>query len=316
MRTPGSLGVLATVAAVLGFCAAADAVVNIQNVGAGARSAALGNSFVAVADDGDAVFYNPAGVAQMEGRQVAYTNVSLLFQGIEGDDLGQHVASYVMPLGTKLGMGLGYERIGSDLMSENGAFLSLGYRATSALSLGVNAKYLFWSVGDIPADATTGAEDPLSNSSAGAIGVDVGVLWKTPFWGVQLGAMAKNVNKPNVAKTDVPGDSDAGALPMDVSVGASYRIGGVSLVTVEWAGRDVGGDELDSRLVVGGETELLQGLQLRAGGSKLFQEDASGDVNAGLGYSFNSVHFDYGYHIPLDLTETDGAHRFSFAYRF
>ena len=46
----------------LAFTTAADAVVNIQNTGAGARSMAMGNSFVAIADDGDAVFANPAGV--------------------------------------------------------------------------------------------------------------------------------------------------------------------------------------------------------------------------------------------------------------
>ena len=34
----------------------ANAVVNIQNVGAGARSASFGNSYVAIADDADAVF--------------------------------------------------------------------------------------------------------------------------------------------------------------------------------------------------------------------------------------------------------------------
>ncbi|MEW6755794.1 MAG: hypothetical protein AB1505_33175, partial [Candidatus Latescibacterota bacterium] len=86
----------------------ADAVVNIQNVGSGARSAALGNSFVAVADDPSAVFENPAGVGLQGRRQVAYTNVSLFFGGIEGDDLGQHVVSYVQPLGSRLGIGLGY----------------------------------------------------------------------------------------------------------------------------------------------------------------------------------------------------------------
>jgi len=76
----------------------AEAVANIQNLGAGARSAALGNAFVAVADDGDAVFANPAGLGQVSGRQVAYTNVSLLYSGIDGDNLGQHVASYAQPL--------------------------------------------------------------------------------------------------------------------------------------------------------------------------------------------------------------------------
>ena len=126
---------------------ASDGVVNIQNVGSGARAQGLGNSFVAVADNADAVFANPAGLGQVSQRQVSYTNVSLLYAGIEGDDLGQHVVSYAQPLGDKLGLGLGYERIGSSLMSENGAFVSLSYQVERRLQVGLSAKYLFWSVG-------------------------------------------------------------------------------------------------------------------------------------------------------------------------
>ena len=77
------------------------------------------------------------------------------------------------------------------------------------------------------------------------------------------------------------------------------------------------GEEVDHRLVVGGETRLVEGLMLRAGGSRMFEEDATGDLNAGLGYRWGKqLLFDYSYHIPLDLTETDGAHRFSFGYEF
>jgi long-subunit fatty acid transport protein len=294
--------------------AASEAVVNIQNVGAGARSSALGNSFVAIADDADAVFANPAGLSQIGNKQLSYTNVSLFFGGIEGDDLGQHVVSYVQPLGSKLGLGLGYERIGSELMSENGAFLSLSYKVSKTLNLGLTTKYLFWSVGDIPAD--NGRADPLSNQSAGNVGVDLGAMWKSPFKGAQLGLLLKNLNQPNVAKGSVPGDSDAGKLPMDVHLGVAYQVNPSSLVSVQYVLRDVSGDESDSRLVLGGETKLVEGLMLRAGGSKIFEDEATGDLNAGLGYQWNKLQFDYGYHIPLDLTETNGAHRFSFAYGF
>jgi hypothetical protein len=284
-------------------------VVNIQSLGASARSAALGNAFVAVADNGDAVFANPAGLATVKGRTLAYTNVSLLFSGIDGDNLGQHVASFTQPLGSKMMLGLGYERIGSDLMSENGAFLSLGYQMSRNLQLGLTSKYLFWSVDDFdPAD-------PLSGESAGAIGVDLGVLWTTPVQGARLGVMLKNVNKPNVA-ADKAGTlpSGAGELPMDLAVGVSFNIEN-SLVSVQWATRDFTGDSSENRLIVGGETTLVQGLLLRAGGSRIFEDDASGDLNAGLGYKWNQVLFDYGYHIPLDLTETNGSHRFSLAWQ-
>ena len=293
---------------------ASDGVVNIQNVGSGARAQGLGNSFVAVADNSDAVFANPAGLGQVSSRQVAYTNVSLLYAGIEGDDLGQHVVSYAQPLGDKLGLGLGYERIGSSLMSENGAFVSLSYQVQRRLQVGVSAKYLFWSVGSIPDD--DGRADPLSNQSAGNVGLDLGLLWQSPVQGAQVGVLLKNINQPNVAYGEVAGDADAGALPMDVHVGVGYRLSGQSLVSIQYVRRDLTGEGSEDGLVVGGETQLVEGLLLRAGGRRLLTEDAGGGLNAGLGYQWNQLVFDYAYDIGLDLTETNGAHRFSFAYEF
>ena len=292
---------------------ASEGVVNIQNVGSGARAQGLGNSFVAIADNADAVFANPAGLGQVSQRQVSYTNVSLLYAGIEGDDLGQHVVSYAQPLGEKMGLGLGYERIGSSLMSENGAFVSLSYQVERRLQVGLSAKYLFWSVGAIPDD--DGRPDPLSNQSAGNVGVDLGLLWQSPVQGAQVGVLLKNLNQPNVAYGEVAGDEDAGALPMDVHVGVGYRLSSQSLVSIQYVRRDVTG-EGENGLVVGGETQLVEGLLLRAGGRRLLDEDAGGGLNAGLGYQWNQLVFDYAYDIGLDLTETNGAHRFSFAYEF
>ena len=291
-----------------------DGVVNIQNVSSGARAQGLGNSFVAVADNADAVFANPAGLGQVAQRQVAYTNVSLFYAGIEGDDLGQHVVSYAQPLGDKMGLGLGYERIGSSLMSENGAFVSLSYQVERRLQVGLSAKYLFWSVGAIPDD--NGRADPLSNQSAGNVGLDLGLLWQSPVQGAQVGLLLKNINQPNVAYGAVAGDADAGALPMDVHVGVGYRLSSQSLVSVQYVRRDLTGEGSENELVVGGETQLVEGLLLRAGGRRLLSEDAGGGLNAGLGYQWNQLVFDYAYDIGLDLTETNGAHRFSFAYEF
>jgi hypothetical protein len=308
MKTPKYIGVVAVVA-LLGSALRVEAVANIQNTGAGARAAALGNSFVAVADDPDAVFENPAGLGQVTHKQLAYTNVSLFYGGVEGDDLGQHVASYVQPLGSRMAVGLGYERIGSDLMAENGAFLALSYKLGQNLNLGLTGKYLFWQVDDFDDN------DPVSGSSKGNLGVDVGMLWKSPIQGAQFGLLLKNLNQPNMAKTSVPGDSDAGKLPMDLHLGAAYRVRENSLVSVQWVLRDLS-DQKDSRLLIGGEMRVVEGLSLRAGGSKLFEEDATGDLNAGLGYRWGKILFDYGYNLPLDLTETNGAHRFSFGYQF
>ena len=309
-----SLKMLSVLVGLLFVAQSSDGVVNIQNVGSGARAQGLGNSFVAVADNADAVFANPAGLGQVAQRHVSYTNVSLLYAGIEGDDLGQHVVSYAQPLGDKMGLGLGYERIGSSLMSENGAFVSLSYQVERRLQVGLSAKYLFWSVGSIPDD--DGRPDPLSNKSAGNVGVDLGLLWQSPVQGAQVGVLLKNINQPNVAYGEVAGDADAGALPMDVHVGVGYRVSSQSLVSVQYVRRDLTGEGSENGLVVGGETQLVEGLLLRAGGRRLLDEDAGGGLNAGLGYQWNQLVFDYAYDIGLDLTETNGAHRFSFAYEF
>jgi hypothetical protein len=309
--------IVAGAAVLVLMAVSSDAVVNIQNIGSGARASSLGNAFVAVADNADAVFANPAGLHQLKGTQLAYTNVSLLFSGIDGDNLGQHVVSYARP-GNKMSLGLGYERIGSDLLSENGAFLSLGFKLSPKLSLGVTAKYVFWSVGDIPNDAVSGLADPLSNQSQGAIGADIGLLWKAPIRDARVGLLLKNALQPNVAKGSVKNTdgSDAGDVPMDLHIGVSTSVAEASMVSVQWVMRDLTGEETDKRLVVGGETKVAEGFMLRAGGSKIFEDEASGDVNAGLGYKWNKTQFDYGYHIPLDLTETNGSHRFSLGYLF
>ena len=311
MKTLKALG---TIAALLVFAVSSEAVVNIQSVGAGARAQALGNSYVAIADDADAIFENPAGLGQLDNKSVAYTNVSMFFGGIEGDNLGQHVFSYAQPLGSKLGLGLGYERIGSELMSENGAFLSLSYKLSKAFHFGLSAKYLFWNVGDIPPD--NGRNDPLSNTTAGNVGVDLGLMWQTPFKGANFGLLLKNLNQPDVSSGAVAGDADAGKLPMDIHLGLAYQLNAQSLVSMQFVRSDLSGDSSANRLLVGGETQLAGDLLLRAGGSKIFEEDATGDLNAGLGYKWNKLLFDYAYHIPLDLTETNGAHRFSFACDF
>ena len=311
---------LIALASIFAFTMTADAVVNIQNIGAGARSASLGNAFVAVADNGDALFSNPAGLGQIEQSQLSYTNVSILFSGIDGDNLGQHVASYARPLGSRLALGLGYERIGSDLLSENGAFFGLSYKVNRNLHLGLTGKYVFWQVDDFDP-----GNDPVSGQSQGAIGADIGLLWNTPFRDAKLGVQYKNALAPNVAcgakcsndpaATNAKLKSDDGDLPSDLNIGVSFSVAEASMVSVQWAMRDLSG-ETERRLVVGGETVLVEGLMLRAGGSRIFEDEASGDLNAGLGYSWSKMLFDYGYHIPLDLTETNGSHRLSLVRMF
>lgn len=286
--------------------------------GIGARSTGLGEAFVSVADDPDAVFANPAGLAQIAKKEVVYTNVSLFLTGIEGDNLNQNLIAVALPLSSSLSLGLGYQRIGSDLLNENGAAASLSFKASSQLNLGATANILWWKVGEI------GGGDPLSNASKISVGADAGALYTSPYK-ARLGVFLKNINQPSMAKSavlDSAGNevSDAGKLPFDLHVGVSYPFA-KSMVSAELAVDDLSGGK-DKRLLVGGETELAAGLSVRAGGGKFLSKDAAGERpltqgTLGIGYlARQGLKFDYSYNIPLELTETNGTHRFSLGYQF
>lgn len=286
--------------------------------GIGARSTGLGEAFVSVADDPDAVFANPAGLAQIGKKEVVYTNVSLFLTGIEGDDLSQNLIAVAVPLSSSLSLGLGYQRVGSNLLNENGVAGSLAFKAGSRLNIGATANLLWWKVGEIPNN------DPLSNESKMSIGADAGLLYSSPLK-ARLGVFLKNINQPSLAKSAVKDSAgnevpDAGKLPFDLHIGVSYPLA-KSLVSAELAVDDLSGGK-DKRLLIGGETELAPGLSVRAGGGKFLSKDAAGERpltqgTLGIGYlAKQGLKFDYSYNIPLELTETNGTHRFSLGYQF
>ncbi len=276
--------------------------VNIQNLGSGVRSLGLGNSLVAVADNSDAVFINPAGLGQLMRRQVTYTD-----GGIKKEyEIGRYMASFGMPLNAKLGLGLGYERIGSSLVSENGAFVSLSYQALSQLYVGISAKYLFSIVNPIL---------DYEGETATASGVDVGLLWQNPFPGAQMGLFLKNVYQDSKLPTAI-----------DVHVGAGYRVGTQALLSVQYMRLDVTRRELNflhlqHGWMIGGEAYLPQGLVLRAGREHKFRHESDGDdrvlLSVGLGFRLEYR----GVGLLLDYANRDGLdlyndHRFSFACEF
>lgn len=283
---------------------ASSGFVNIHVFSPGVRSLGLGNSFVAVADTPEAVFANPAGLGQLRRRQAtfAYWNMN--------EDMGQYMASFGMPLNAKLGLGLGYERIASSQISENGAFASLSYQAVRRLYVGVSAKYLFSIIspkifeGDLPT----------------ASWVDVGLLWQSPFPGAQMGLFLKNVYQAS-------GKKDAGQKEREVHLGAGYRVGTRALLSVQYA--QYHGTPSQRRWMIGGEYYLLEGLVLRAGRehvSNRYKSDLNGlasrvwlSVGVGLRLEYRAVG------LLLDYAHRGGAggwwwelspHRFSLACEF
>ncbi|MCK4513161.1 UPF0164 family protein [bacterium] len=62
-------------------------------IGMGARSVGMGGAYVSLADDGSALYWNPAGLSQTTGMRLDVSHVSWL------DDASYQYASFATPLG-------------------------------------------------------------------------------------------------------------------------------------------------------------------------------------------------------------------------
>ncbi len=271
-----------------------------EDIGAGARPASMGGSFVSVADDANAIFLNPSGLANISRPELA-SMYAKLFPNI-GDNLAQGLFGYVQPMGALGTVGLGWQSLMSDVWDENTVTLSYARNLLANMALGANLKAMRW-------DAKLAAGDPLGSSlSKTSFGVDAGLLW-SPLPSFTVGGFIKNLNQPNIAHDSSLG----GDLPMEIHVGLSFRFPAM-LVSAEFV--DTGGKK---KLLVGGERNLAAtGLSLRLGGNwnSLEKQSEIGQGSFGLGYKLGGFRFDYSYIYWVQLTDTGGAHRFSIGYKF
>jgi len=266
----------------------------------GARPVSLGGSFVAVADDPNVIFLNPAGLVQMDRMEITVMGARL-FPGIEGDKLGMGLVGLVLPAGGLGTLGLGVQMFMADRFNKDAFILSYARYLMGGLSLGVNLKGMMWK-----ADLS-GLNDPLggSVSSGLKIGLDAGLFWRTP-WKVRVGAFLRNINQPSIAKnTDL-----GGKLPMEVRVGVAYERLGM-LATAELTSKDGVMD-----LSGGVEQRFGENFSVYLGGGQFLEKGkGSAKVNAGVGYTLWNMRLEYGYRYLLDLP-VGGEHRISFGYRF
>ena len=101
----------------------------------------MGETFVAVADDGNAIYWNPAGLTYLDRYELYSMYTDIFNMGIKNNYI-----SFTMPFSEKLALGLDWFNIGfgdEELeFSRNTFNFSLGVRLLKGLSLGMNIKRL------------------------------------------------------------------------------------------------------------------------------------------------------------------------------
>ena len=266
-------------------------------LGIGERAVGMGGAFSSIVDNVTAVYWNPAGLAQLTTQEISAMHMNYLVE-IKSDYLG-----YAHPLGLgSLGLQLSVLYLKDERWVDNsgpaGTFwdyegvLGVGYGAwvNSRLSLGATLK---------------GFYSKLDSDEVKCFGADIGGLYRTGISGLNIGAVVQNISAGMV-------------LPLNLKVGVSYRMFGSNLIVASDLNVPYGGR---SSLNMGGEYWYVPvekwGLKVatRLGFDTFGLEgfDVMSAICAGLGFQWKGYAMDYAW-VPYG--QLGNTHRISFSAKF
>lgn len=175
-----------------------ETIFSFLKIGSSARAAAMGDAFVALADDASAISYNPAGLALLSKPELSLMHMEYL-------ELTTYEAvNFFYPMGRtygSLGFQIIYFNYGKisyamedssglyDPLASTGKFssydmaLSLSYAhylISRSLYVGVNAKYI---------------KEKIDESNIAKTCADIGLLYKTPFPWLTCGINVQNMGQ-------------------------------------------------------------------------------------------------------------------------
>jgi len=271
---------------------------NFLKVGIGARPAGMGEAFCALADDINATYWNPAGLAQIKEFQLTAIHKNW-FEDINGGYLGYLEPSNRGAVGvsmTYLDEGEMQEikkdstRGGTFKAQDIGVTVSFAQAIKEPLLIGANLKYI---------------QQKIAEASGIGFAADAGLIYKLTEY-LNLGMVVQNIGpKIKFVKEGFP-------LPLTLKTGLAYKNKGINLALD--VNKPIDNDPL---VCLGVESKIGHIIALRLGykyqtkDQKLdLYKSAPVGLSAGLGLEFGQTYFlDYAYVPYGDLGET---HRIAF----
>ena len=284
------------------------------SIAQGARALGMGGAFVAIADDPSAMYWNPAGIADLQGIQVLVDHTSWIA------DLQYQYIGATTSLGSygALGLNMTVSNYGDmkvttvDQQDGTGEVfgvtdlaigVSYGLKLTDAFSIGFTPKIIYQQIWKM---------------SASAIAIDLGVKYRTPFPGVVLGMSISNFGSkmqiqgekalvsydPDQSTSGNNGNipaylaTEAWDLPLNFRVGISYDVPIGSLGKMIIAADAMHPSDNFECMNVGGEYVFYDLLYLRAGMKSLFQRDSEEGLTLGVGvkqFLLGNLQFTFDY---------------------
>jgi hypothetical protein len=273
-------------------------------IGVGARAAALGGAYVSLSQDASALYWNPAGLTQLESHQLTVGYVNYLL------DIQSGFLGYVLPPrgDLRLGAALNYfsygefqkttvENPGGDGLGTFGAMdmalsFSGAYLLERGVSVGASAKIIYSKIEDYSSDAYA---------------VDLGGLYPLTNGRTRIGASIQNLG---FQRSGYLSDHTDGLAPV-FRLGASHRLQGLPLLLSVDLFKPA-----DHHLNVnlGGEFLPIEDVSLRLGWSSLGQDQKVGTdrdnlagFSGGLGVGWQRYYLDYAYSSQAELGDVHRA---------
>jgi hypothetical protein len=177
----------------------------------GARAAALGEAFTAVADDASTLIWNPAGLARLRRPEIAATHSQWLQEAdhdfmaaalpVSAGTLGLGVTSFSVP---------NIPKRASDSDAPDGVFdardaaynVGWGQSVGDDWAVGLTASYL---------------RQTIDGRSAAGAAATLGALWRTPWRALTAGLALRNLGG------EIKFDREGDPLPTTAALGAALR---------------------------------------------------------------------------------------------
>jgi tetratricopeptide (TPR) repeat protein len=272
----------------------------------GARPLALGETFVAIADDGNASYWNPAGMPFIRRQEL-----NSMYNDLYGLGINNGFLSLLHPISRRHSIGGNWLYDGFDDgelgYSRNIFTLSYGFALNENFALGANLKYL---------QLRVNLDDSIAVAKGNGFGADLGALFTYTFKKrafpkkAQLGLMAHDFTNTKMKYR--------GSNIRDTILRRNLRIGAAvqpfDQLTTRWLtlSESLLAFDLDDRWHVGAELWLNRALALRGGLQNDLDPREGAILSFGAGVRWQFLQFDYAYTVPPTLGET---HRFSLSLR-
>jgi hypothetical protein len=306
------------------------------SVGIGPRANAMGGAFSSIANDASALYWNPAGTADLDKYEAMFTYTSLFKDlkinlnyfalVIPAEEIGNFGVSVTALDYGEMDVTTEYypEGTGEKFSASSYAFgLSYARNITEWFAAGMTVKYI---------------TEGIFNSKANGFAFDVGTVFKTPFYGIRFATIITNYGSKmqmtgedllirydadpnrqgNNETVDAYYKTDEFELPLRLQIGLSkdfeFFDGQKLTIAVDATHPNDNAEYVN----IGGEFSIFDNIiSLRGGYKALFLEDNQEGVTlgAGLNYALGvfAFGFDYSYQEFEFLSYT---HSFGVSFKF